>query len=81
MSRKHHVKKTGSRSNYKNRLADRGLGKAPTMKSVEQLRRRQDTNEQAQILKDREHAELFKRPHATKQAQKKTEGRGGGNAR
>lgn len=40
MSRKHNVPKQG-RSNYKQRLADRGLGKPPRMAAVESLRARQ----------------------------------------
>lgn len=40
MSRKHNVKKRTT-SNYKQRLLDRGLGKAPRMPSVESLRNRQ----------------------------------------
>lgn len=42
MSRKHHVAKSRSQSNYKQRLADRGLGKAPIMPDVEKLRVKQE---------------------------------------
>lgn len=38
MSTKHHVRKNRSRSHYKERLQDRGLHKAPTMRGLSSLR-------------------------------------------
>ena len=72
MSRKHHVKKS-STSNYKQRLADRGLGKAPTMPTVESLRKRQEGKHEANVRAVRENNELFRKPHASKHSVRKAE--------
>lgn len=59
MARRHNVKKERSRSNYHKRLRDRGLAKAPRMKSLSELRNRL-SKEERQIIEDRENSEIRK---------------------
>jgi hypothetical protein len=73
VSRKHNVKKERSASKYKERLAARGLGKAPTMPAVERLRSKQEDKHEANVRAVRESNELFRKPHASKHSVRKTE--------
>ena len=49
MSRKHNTQHIRSRSHYGQRLADRGLSKAPTMQTVEHLRYKQVDKETGRL--------------------------------